>query len=136
MSNALAHVNWGKWVAQCPVPGCRSGWALEPGQSSMTCSMGHTSPVVWPGNAASRAAIMKALAKRPNEGDRNWFPAGEPTAVAAGYPVDQTPAQIDSDTAAQEAVEAATDAQKAELLALLAKMNIPIADDGTILGKV
>lgn len=136
MSAALAYVNWGRWVADCPVPGCHDAQQLTPGALSMMCADGHMSPVQWPGDAKSVTAISDALNVRPDERNRNWYPAGQPVAVAAGYPVDQTPADLDAETAAHNDAAADLAAKQVQLVGLLGDLGLSLQPDGTITGNV
>lgn len=96
---ALAYVNWGRWVADCP-GGCGSAERLDPGQDSVACShCGHLAPVVWPDDAAG---IWQALAMRALPNRRNWYPGGHPVALLAGVPHGQTIADLMAETMAHE----------------------------------
>lgn len=133
--NALAYVNWGRWVADCPVDGCASACAVTPGQAAIVCSNNHTSPLQWP-PPATVIAIGAALDKRPDPATRNWYPAGHPFAIAAGYPTDQTPADLDAETAANLTADAQAAASRDQLRTMLADAGITIGPDGTLTGKL
>ena len=67
-----ARVNWGRWVADCPNPYCRSALAGTPGQRYFACwECGTGADVVWPDNVDH---ITYLLAMRPNPATRNWAP--------------------------------------------------------------
>lgn len=144
--NALAYVNWGRWVADCPVDGCHDARELTPGTTTMTCVAGHISPVQWPGGPASVTAITAALGERAEPKTRNWLPAGHPMAATLGCPVDQTPAELRAETAA--ALQAASEqrSQMTGIASLIADvgavtlddLGLTVADDGTLIpsGKV
>lgn len=86
-TDAVAYLNWGRWVADCP-GGCVSAERLDPGQVAFVCSnCGHAAPVTWPDNPAG---IWQALGMRVLPPHRNWYPAGHPVAVMAGIPHGQT----------------------------------------------
>jgi hypothetical protein len=70
---AYARVNWGRWLADCPAPYCRSALELQPGEQGMICwDCGAACDVVWP---ADTALITELLAARPDPITRNWEPA-------------------------------------------------------------
>lgn len=93
---AYARVNWGRWVADCPRPGCTqaehygsdaatghvgglTGRAFHCGAERSLCGCGRAAPsgcglvcrVEWPANIE---AIEKLLAMRPAAQTRNWSP--------------------------------------------------------------
>lgn len=82
MNDAIARLDWGRWLADCPNPECTNAMALEVGQQRWHCrfpldSVGHawggcgvTAGVVWPDNPES---IARELAGLP-EAKRNWRP--------------------------------------------------------------
>jgi hypothetical protein len=95
---ARAYHNHGRWIADCPRPGCTNAQALDPGQWQFDCGAlpsGLRTPdgcnlisdVEWPGNAAE---ITAELARRPVPSTRNWFPAEHELAVRAGCPHGQS----------------------------------------------
>jgi hypothetical protein len=80
---AIAYVNWGRWVSDCPA-GCGSAQRLEPGQDVFTCAeCGQLALIAWPADADR---IWFALTARILPRNRNWFPAGHPLALAANCP--------------------------------------------------
>ncbi|MFE6846575.1 hypothetical protein [Streptomyces sp. NPDC057686] len=92
-TRARAYVNFGRWVADCPLE-CGNAIALEPGQTSFFCpppgGCGHIAEVEWP---ADPQGIWDALAVRPPK-HRNWFPVDHSLAVKAGCPHGQTVADL------------------------------------------
>lgn len=81
MDHAVAYVNWGRWVADCPNPTCTNALELEVGQQHWKCEWVRdrhgnldgcrtTAPIDWP---ADPAAVEQDLAARP-EADRHWRP--------------------------------------------------------------
>ncbi len=87
---ALAYVNHGRWVADCPRPFCGSAQGLYPWQPWFTCTSAFcavTVPVSWPREAAEISAV---LAARGAPQWQNWFPARHPLALAARCPHGQT----------------------------------------------
>lgn len=96
---ALACVNWGRWLAECP-GGCGSAEPLEPGQSIFRCSnCKHITQVTWPDDPAG---IWRALGMRVLKHRRNWYPKGHQLAVMAGLPHGQSVADLMAETAAHE----------------------------------
>jgi hypothetical protein len=93
---ALAYINWGRFVADCPDPACTSAVALEPGQSVVHCAQCFgMAEVVWPEDPAG---LLRVLRVRPDESTRNWFPRNHPFAVAAGLPHGQTVAELEAES--------------------------------------
>ncbi len=99
----VAVVDWGRWIIECPRPGCSYAYQVEPGQDGWVCQTkdgggcGCMARVDWPKDAARIAAV---LAERPLEKTRNWAPAGhrqtqhsrtaDGRTVAEVYPKGQT----------------------------------------------
>lgn len=78
---AVAFFDYGRWVADCPSPGCTNALALEPGQKTWLCrwvnpntgnviGCGTAAPLVWP---ADRADIEASLIGLP-ESAQHWKP--------------------------------------------------------------
>lgn len=92
---AVAYVNFGRWVADCPRQYCGNAVALEPKQVTFHCgSVGGCkllAEVVWPVDADE---IWEALSMRPVPGTRNWAPAGHRQAIACRVPDGQTVADL------------------------------------------
>lgn len=102
-SRARAYVNWGRWVADCPV-NCGGALMLQPDQGAFLCQeCGTLSEVEWPKDPQG---IWEALLQRPAPKFRNWFPSGHALALKAGCPHGQTIAQLIEETA--ENAEGAT----------------------------
>ncbi len=87
---AQAYVNFGRWVADCPLE-CGNALLVEPGQGSFFCQppggCGHIGTLVWDANYAE---IWRALEERQMPKTRNWFPKDHPLALKAGCPSGQT----------------------------------------------
>jgi hypothetical protein len=67
-----ARVNWGRWIADCPSPFCRSALAVAPGTPAFTCEdCGADGEIQWPDRVDD---ISRMLAFRPNPVNRNWEP--------------------------------------------------------------
>lgn len=95
-SKALAYVNHGRLVAQCPMaPHCTNAMALEKGQTMYHCGgLGGCGTVVaiqWPDGMD---AILAALEERRFKKYMNWYPAKHPEAEALDLPMDQTPDEL------------------------------------------
>jgi hypothetical protein len=71
----VAYYNWGRWVADCPRPGCVNALQLHPGQDLFVCqgmdSCGAVGQIEWPPDPS---AIAAALNVRPIPRTRNWKP--------------------------------------------------------------
>jgi hypothetical protein len=82
---AVARLDWGRWLADCPAPHCTNAMQLKPGQEQFACRFlvdpqrqlyggcGITAPIEWPANVA---AIEADLTSRP-ESAQNWKPADD-----------------------------------------------------------
>lgn len=96
---AMAYVNWGRVIVDCP--GCPAGlqnaylvdsWSPR----NRTCDdpnegCGAAFTIVMPDNIGE---IMQELSRRPNMENRNWFPEGHPMAVHLNEPMGQTVADL------------------------------------------
>lgn len=95
--NARAYINFGRWVADCPLD-CGNALALQSNQPSFFCAppggCGHMGGVDWPDNAQE---IWDALADRAPK-NRNWFPASHTLALKSGCPHGQTPQELRDET--------------------------------------
>lgn len=101
-NRALAYVNFGRWIADCPTE-CGGALALNPGETSFFCAppggCGFMAEVEWPGNADE---IWNVLNERQAPKNRNWFPLGHSLALRAGCPSGQTVAQLREEAADRE----------------------------------
>jgi hypothetical protein len=138
---AVAYVNWGRWVVECPY-GCGNALTLPPGHPTFFCTdtagtggCHRTADIEWPPNADQ---IMAALAKRPAPKHRNWFPAGHPLAVRAEIPHGQTVHELDEETDrhAADHLQPPEDQQRRELDQLLATYGLRLAPDGESLRRL
>jgi hypothetical protein len=69
---AYARAEWGRWIADCPAPYCRSALNLALHQTIYRCWECETvAEVVWPTYAQD---IERILMMRPDPTTRNWFP--------------------------------------------------------------
>ena len=63
---AIAYVNHGRWVADCPTPACHSAMAITPGipflcGGCLNAEVGyHYRPVEWPHDKGEREEILSA----------------------------------------------------------------------------
>lgn len=89
---ARAYVNHGRWIADCPRPGCGNALKLTPHQGHFGCGIcATTAPVDWPADADE---IWDVLQLRPEARNRNWFPLEHELAVRARCPHGQTVAEL------------------------------------------
>lgn len=92
---AIAYVNHGRWVADCPRKFCGNAFALEPRQPLYQCmgqgGCGMVAMLTWPADAQE---IWDALQKRPVPTTRNWYPHGHPVAEQCGLPTGQTAKEL------------------------------------------
>lgn len=92
----LAYLNWGRWVADCPVLGCTSAVGLDHRQTMAHCAECHqVATVEWPDNVPD---LERVLWQRPEPGNRNWFPADHPMAIRGGLPHGQTVADLETES--------------------------------------
>lgn len=94
-NKARAYVNFGRWIADCPV-NCGSALQLQPGQSMFHCpECTFITEVEWPDNADE---IWEALNDRYAKRNRNWFPSDHELALRSGSPHGQTVAELRAET--------------------------------------
>lgn len=94
-NQARAYVNFGRWVADCPLD-CGSAMQLQPGQGSYHCvECGHLATIEWPDNADD---IWAALDERNAKRNRNWFPSNHTLALRSGSPHGQTVQELRDET--------------------------------------
>lgn len=88
---AVAVVNNGRWIAECPRDGCANAMRLDPKQTMFHCGGEDgcqlVTEVLWPSDADD---IWTALMLRPVKGTRNWAPAGHRQAIVDGFPEGQS----------------------------------------------
>lgn len=82
---AIARLDWGRWVADCPAPHCTNAMMLDLGQKEFACRFlidpqrqayggcGTTAPIEWPSDAAG---IQGKRSGKP-ESEQNWRPADD-----------------------------------------------------------
>ena len=94
---ARAYVNYGRWVADCPVE-CGCALELKPRQMTFACVECHTvTQVEWPDNPDE---IWEALSERPAPRTRNWYPKDHDLALRANLPHGQTVQDLRDETVA------------------------------------
>lgn len=75
---AVARVNSGRWIADCPTPGCGGAEYVDMDNPVFFCCecrnapSGHQPIAVTVPDATSRSGIETALLKRPAPMTRNW----------------------------------------------------------------
>ncbi len=141
MRKALAYVNHGRFVADCPEPGCFDARAVyHPAtgvrQTEDVCANGHPFQIVMP-PAGLEAQIVAELAKRPNPADQGWYTAGHVRAELAGFPTGQSVADLQAETREVETFRAGQSAErKNRLAAILAEHGVKVRPDGTFEGAL
>jgi len=136
LRTALAYYNWGRWVADCPHPGCSDAREVKPPQMEDACVHGHPFRIQMP-PAAEAAAIVAELGRRTQEQDRAWYPRGHARAELAGQPTGQTVAQLRAETVEVEAFRASQQRDRKDRLAsILAEHGIHIGANGHFEGII
>lgn len=134
LRTALAYYNWGRFVVDCPHPGCSDAREVKPPQMEDACFYGHPFRIEMPADAA---AIAAELSRRTQEQDRAWYPRGHARAELAGQPTGQTIAQLRKETAEVERVRAAQrNDRKQQLVAILAEHGVQVGPDGRFEGNI
>ena len=85
---AIARIEDGKWIADCPAPGCRGAMIIfgDPAAGFMCASCFNSDigrryrPVLWP---AEKGAIEELLLRRPMPVNRNWSSSETAADIAA-----------------------------------------------------
>ena len=126
MTDAQVYINWGRFVADCPKPGCSGALMVQPGETGMQCTYcGTLALLVWPVDGPQ---LMAALADRA-EKHRNWYPADFARPLPLGTVTGQTADDLQAETAAHE------DAPEYALVSLnelLAQHGYQLDADGTM----
>ncbi len=101
-SKARAYVNFGRWIADCPL-GCGGAQQLEANQSSFFCNppsgCGHITTVEWPQDPQG---IWDALVERQMPKTRNWFPKDHELALRANCAHGQSVTELRAETSENE----------------------------------
>lgn len=147
MLKARAYYNYGRWVVECPAPGCTDARAVYPehpvtGVRSLrkntedVCANGHPFTIEMP-SVDLEGQIAAVLSERPNEADRAWYPTGHQAALRAGKPHGQSIEELLAEN--QEVAEfraAQEERNREELLQALGKLGIEILPDGSFAGRI
>jgi hypothetical protein len=143
---AQAYYNWGRFVCDCPEPGCKDArlvYEVDPRTGIPTgrkltedvCAAGHPFRIEMP-PPEIEAQIVAALAAREDR-DKAWYPRGHPLGVAAGQPTGQSVADLHTEN--REVTKARTtqrDAERDRLREVLAELGVNVRDDGTFEGSL
>lgn len=143
---ALAYLNYGRWVADCPVDWCADSRALHPedryGNPSpepvhdTVCAAGHAFRIEAP-PARARAQLEQAVADRPLPQDRGWYPKGHAWAETHGYPTGQTVEDLRRESEEVASARAAQQAHKARMLReALSTLGVEVRPDGSFSGTL
>jgi hypothetical protein len=94
VKTALAYLNWGRWVVDCPEPGCQDARCVyhpvtTERQTEDVCANGHPFLIEMP-PPAMEGQLVAAVAERAHDADRSWYPHGHSRATLAGLPTGQT----------------------------------------------
>jgi hypothetical protein len=133
---APAYVNWGRWVVDCPDPGCTDAREVNPLQLEDVCVQGHPFRILMPAERDA-SAIVEELGRRDLEQDRAWYPAGHVRAELAGQPTGQSVEQLREETAEVTRTRAKQRAdRKQRLAAMLAEHGVQVGADGHFEGTI
>jgi hypothetical protein len=141
MITGQAYYNWGRWVVDCPTPGCTDSRAVynpetNQRQTHDTCARGHYFEIEMP-PPGLEASIAAALSERPHEADQSWYPKGHARALLAGQPTGQTVQELVKESAEVAAYRAAEQQQeKGRLAELLETLGVAVRPDGTFEGRL
>jgi hypothetical protein len=141
MRTALAYLNWGRWVADCPEPGCQDARAVYhpvtgQRQAEDVCANGHPFAIDMPPPPAE-AQLVAAVAERANDADRSWYPTGHPRATLAGLPTGQTVRElIDEGKAVAQFRAAEKESERGRLRELLTGLGMKVGPDGRVEGAI
>lgn len=143
MATAPAYYNYGRFVADCPQPGCTDARAVYHPQTGArqtedVCAKGHRYQIDMP-PPDLEAQIVAAVAARPEDADKAWYPRGHTRALLAGLPTGQSVDDLIRENEEVARFRADFDrARRARLAELLAEQGIEVMvnDDGTFEGKI
>lgn len=147
MRQALAYLNGGRWVADCPEPGCKDArlvYEVDPRTGGPTgrkltedvCAAGHGFEIVMP-PPEFEAQVMAAVADRAEDADKAWYPKGHVRAALAGLPTGQSIDDLVQENAEVARFRAAQDeSRKAQLASVLDELGIKVRDDGSFEGQI
>jgi hypothetical protein len=138
---ALAYLNWGRWVADCPEPGCNDARAVYhrvtgQRQTEDMCAKGHLFRIDMP-PPALESQLVAVLSERALESDRSWYPKGHPRATLAGLPTGQSVAELVDEGKQVAQFRAAEERQEqGRLRELLTGLGLQVGPDGRVEGNI
>lgn len=147
MRTALAYLNWGRWVADCPEPGCadaRSVYTQDPDSGAYVgephtedvCAHGHPFRIAMP-PPTMEARIVAAVGGRPDDADKSWYPRGHSRAAAQGFPIGQSVDDLLAENDEVSAFRAAqSDSREKRLREMLLELGVEVGPDGSFNGQV
>ena len=75
-----AHISYGRWVADCPTPGCHAASYVSPDDPRIWCTLcenraagGKWATVIFP-TKATRLRVEELLSRRALAEHRTWYP--------------------------------------------------------------
>jgi hypothetical protein len=140
MMRALAYLNFGRWVVDCPEPTCADARAVYDEKTGArhtedVCANGHAFQIEMP-PPQEEARIVAAVAGR-EERDKGWFPKGHGWSTAAGYPTGQTAADLTAETKAVLKARTEERSHRREYVEkTLADLGLTVQPDGTVTGRI
>jgi hypothetical protein len=133
---ALAYYNYGRWVVDCPHPGCTDAREVNPARLEDTCILGHPFTIEAP-PAEVAEAIAAELKTRPFEADQGWYPKGHVRAELAGQPTGQSIADLRKEAREVAALRAKQSQERRDrFAAMLAEHGIKVRADGYFEGRI
>jgi hypothetical protein len=147
MITGLAYYNHGRFVVDCPAPGCtdaRLVYEVNP-QTGVptgrrltedTCAKGHHFEIVMP-DPQTEAQIVTVLAERVDDADKDWYPQGHTRALLEGFPTGQSAADLAAENREVARFRSAQQQAKRERMRhMLEEAGIEIRPDGTFEGSI
>jgi hypothetical protein len=141
VKTALAYLNWGRFVADCPEPGCNDARAVYhpvtgQRQTEDVCAKGHPFAIEMPPPAVE-AQLVAAVSERGLEADRSWYPKGHPRAMLAGLPTGQSVKELVEEGKQVAQFRAAEQEQEqGRLRELLVGLGLQVGPDGRVEGNI
>lgn len=140
MTRAMAYLNYGRWVVDCPAASCTDARAVHsPAGTRRTndvCARGHDIEIVMP-DPQLEAQINATLATRAEDADKAWYPKGHPRALLTGQPSGQTIAELAAENAKVAQFRAGERRRRdTKLRELLGELGIAVRSDGSFEGNI
>ena len=141
MITALAYLNWGRWVADCPEPGCQDARAVYhpvtgQRQTEDVCANGHHFVIEMPPTSLE-AQLVAAVEERANDADRSWYPKGHKRATLAGLPTGQSVKElVDEGKQVAQFRAAEKQRERGRLRELLTELGMQVSPDGRVEGTI